>query len=68
MADVDYAQLQEQYGGRYVVRRGEEVLASAETYDELRVCESIASRVEFVHRFDTISESLAFEKYRTAPT
>ncbi len=35
MADVDYAQLQEQYGGRYVVRRGEEVLASAETYDEL---------------------------------
>ena len=34
----------------------------------LRVCESIACRVEFVHRFDKISESLAFEKYRIEPT
>ena len=35
MADVDYTQLQQHYGGRYIARRGDEVIASAETYDEL---------------------------------
>ena len=35
MADVDYVQLQHQYGGRYVARREGEVVASAETYDAL---------------------------------
>ena len=35
MAEVDYAELQQRHGGRYVARRGGEVIASAETYDEL---------------------------------
>ena len=35
MAEIDYQQLQQQYGGRYVARRDAEVIASAETYDEL---------------------------------
>ena len=35
MAELDYAQLQQQYGGRYVARRDGEVIANAETYDEL---------------------------------
>lgn len=35
MAEVDYVQLQQRYGGRYVARRDGEVIASAETYDEL---------------------------------
>jgi polysaccharide deacetylase 2 family uncharacterized protein YibQ len=35
MAEVNYAQLQQQYGGRYVARRNGEVIASAQTYDEL---------------------------------
>ena len=35
MAEVDYIQLQERYGGRYVAHRNGKVIASAETYDEL---------------------------------
>ena len=35
MAEIDYAELQQRYGGRYVARRDGEVIASAETYDEL---------------------------------
>jgi hypothetical protein len=35
MAEVDYAELQQRYGGRYVAQRNGEVVASAETYDEL---------------------------------
>ena len=35
MAEVDYAQLQQRYGGRYVARRDSEVITSADTYDEL---------------------------------
>lgn len=35
MAETDYAWLQQQYGGRYVAQRDGEVVASAETYDEL---------------------------------
>ena len=35
MADVDYAQLQQLYGGRYVARRDGAVVASAERYDQL---------------------------------
>ena len=35
MTDVSYAVLQQRYGGRYVARRGGEVIASAGTYDEL---------------------------------
>ena len=35
MPEVNYSQLQQRYGGRYVARRGGEVVASAETYDEL---------------------------------
>jgi hypothetical protein len=35
MTEVDYASLQERYGGRYVARRNGEVIASAETYNEL---------------------------------
>ena len=33
--EVDYGLLQQRYGGRYVARRGGEVIADAETYDEL---------------------------------
>ncbi len=35
MAEVDYALLQQRYGGRYVARRDGEVIASGDTYDEL---------------------------------
>jgi hypothetical protein len=35
MTEVDYASLQERYGGRYVARHNGEVIASAETYNEL---------------------------------
>ena len=35
MADIDYVQLQQQYGGCYIARRDGEVVASAETYDAL---------------------------------
>ena len=35
MLEVDYARLQEQYGGRYVAERDGTVVASAETYDAL---------------------------------
>lgn len=35
MSEVDYAELRERYGGRYVARRDKEVVASAQTYDEL---------------------------------
>lgn len=34
MTEVDYAELQQRYGGRYVARCDDEVVASAETYDE----------------------------------
>ena len=32
---MDYARLQEKYGGRFIARKGEEVVASAETHGEL---------------------------------
>ncbi len=35
MPESDYAVLQERYGGRYVARRDGEIIASAETYDQL---------------------------------
>lgn len=35
MAEIDYALLQQRYGGRFVARRDGEVVASADTYDEL---------------------------------
>jgi Family of unknown function (DUF5678) len=35
MAEVDYTQLQQHYGGQYIARRAGEILASAETYDAL---------------------------------
>jgi Family of unknown function (DUF5678) len=35
MADIDYVQFQGQYGGRYIARRGGEIIANAETYDAL---------------------------------
>jgi hypothetical protein len=35
VTDVDERVLQQRYGGRYVARRGGEVVADAETYDEL---------------------------------
>lgn len=35
MSEVDYASLQQRYGGRYVARRDGEVIADASTYDEL---------------------------------
>jgi hypothetical protein len=35
MEEFDYIELQRQYGGQYVVRRGNEVLVSAETYDQI---------------------------------
>ena len=35
MGEPDYIQLQMQYGGRLVAHRDGEVLASAETHDEL---------------------------------
>jgi hypothetical protein len=35
MADIDYVQLQRQYGGRYIARRDGEIVASAESYDAL---------------------------------
>lgn len=35
MAALDYLLLQERYGGQFVAHRDGEVIASAETYDEL---------------------------------
>ena len=35
MAELDYAALQQRYGGRYVARCGSEIVASAESYDDL---------------------------------
>ena len=35
MTEIDYAQLQRQYGGRYVAHRRGEIIAAAETYDQL---------------------------------
>lgn len=32
---IDYARLQEEYGGKYVATLGDEVIASAEKYSEL---------------------------------
>jgi Family of unknown function (DUF5678) len=31
----DYNDLQQRFGGRFIARRGNDVIASAETYDEL---------------------------------
>ena len=58
MVDVDYAQLQ--YGGRYVARRGSEVIASAEAYDAL--VDELESReidwsdliIEYIEPADTV--------------
>jgi hypothetical protein len=36
MADINYVQLQQQYGGRYIAWGDGEVIASAETADALR--------------------------------
>ena len=60
MVEVDYAQLQQQYGGRYVARRGAEVIASAETYDAL--ADELESRemdwsdliIEYIEPADTV--------------
>jgi hypothetical protein len=35
MAKVDYISLQQRYGGRYIARRDEQVIADAASYDEL---------------------------------
>jgi len=35
MSEVNYASIQRQYGGRYVALRGDQVIADADTYDEL---------------------------------
>jgi len=60
MVEVDYAQLQQQYGGRYVARRGCQVIASAETYDAL--ADELESRemnwsdliIEYIEPADTV--------------
>lgn len=41
MTEVNYTELQRRYGGCYVARRDAEVVASAETYDEL--CQQLES-------------------------
>ncbi len=35
MGEIDYMTLQEHYGGKYVAMRDGEVIASADTFDEL---------------------------------
>jgi hypothetical protein len=35
MADIDYVQIQRQYGGCYIARRDGGIIASAEAYDAL---------------------------------
>lgn len=61
MATLDYAQLQATYGGRYVARRGDRVIADAESYDALcdeldRVNGSWADVViEYVEPADSVS-------------
>ncbi|MBI4546376.1 MAG: hypothetical protein HY707_00225 [Ignavibacteriae bacterium] len=35
MIEIDYTALQQKYGGRYIARRDGDVIANAETYDEL---------------------------------
>jgi hypothetical protein len=47
---MDYAQLQQRYGGCYVAQRDSEVVASAESYDELseQLDRSATERTELV--------------------
>jgi hypothetical protein len=35
MGELDYTHLQQRYGGQYIARRDDKVIASAETYDAL---------------------------------
>jgi hypothetical protein len=35
MSDIDYVELQRRHGGRYVARRGDRVILSADTYNGL---------------------------------
>ena len=57
---IDYAALQHQYGGRYIARRGSDVIAAARTYDELADCLEKSGTpwseltIEFVEPADTI--------------
>jgi len=36
MAEIDYRELQRRYPGQFIAQRDGEVVANAETYDELR--------------------------------
>ena len=60
MSEVDYVELQQGYGRRYVATRDGHVIASAETYDELsqRLEEARAEwaglTIEYVEPPDTV--------------
>ncbi len=56
----EYEDLQERFGGRFIARRGNEVIASAETYDELldtlqrMAVERAGLTVEYVYPSDRV--------------
>lgn len=60
MVEVDYAQIQQLYGGRYVARREGEVVASADTYDQLvdqldrAAVDSVDLIIEYVEPADVV--------------
>ena len=60
MTDEEYAALQQQYGGRYVARRGTEVIASARSLGDLidraeaAAVDWTAVVIEYVERPDRI--------------
>jgi hypothetical protein len=60
MDDIDYIELQRRYGGLFIARRGMDVIASAETYDELSdmldgmTIDWTEVAIEFVPRSDVV--------------
>jgi hypothetical protein len=61
MTEIEYAELQRRHGGRYVARRGNDVIASAGSYRELSAqLDRLAARradlvVEYVEPPDVVS-------------
>lgn len=60
MAEIDYGKLRERYGGMYVARRGEDVVMSGRTHDELadqleRAKDLDKLVIEYVEPIDTIA-------------
>jgi hypothetical protein len=61
MAEIEYRELQRRFPGQYIAQRDGEVVANAETYDELRrqlqerSAESQGLIIEFVEPPDSVA-------------